>query len=127
MTLEELHAKQRKDLEAYRVARDQSWQDMKKGHTQIIEAVGGITNVPDSVKQQMAKDELQYNKEWTMYVGERHQAMLDTHKKEREAITGKSKYKEPSKAKEKKNPLSDQQQDKLTKIIAQQQAIRKRN
>ena len=81
MTLEELINQQHTELEAYKAARDITWNKMKEEHGQIAHALGGAENVPAEIKSRFDSQIAKYNKEWPMYTGERHRALTDKHDK----------------------------------------------
>jgi hypothetical protein len=125
MTLEELLDQQQRDIRDYEEASHKSWAALKDKHNQFATSFGGADKLPVDLRKQIDKEIEEYRKEWSMYTGYTHKAIIAKHNKQRELFRGvHSPKKEPSP--KEINPLNDNKQEKLQKIIAQQQAIRNR-
>ena len=124
MTLDELFRQQERDIKAYETVRDKTWLELRQRHVQITESFGGY--LPEDQQKVIDREIDDYKREWSMYTGETHRALVAKHKLQRENLLGKAaplKHKSPQN--QEINPLSERQEN-LKKIIAQQQAIRQR-
>jgi hypothetical protein len=130
MNLPELYEQQERELEQFKALRDMAWVGLQKEQSEIAAAFGSKENLPEDLQNRFTEQIDNYNREWALETGERYQEIAHKHEKERQAISGKATPVKPkSEAMEKKitDPLSDEKQKELQKIIRQQQAIRKRN
>lgn len=126
MNLTELFAQQQKEIENFKTLRDETWSNLKNEHETLIEAFGGRATMPEEYRKRIDDQIANFSKEWSMEGGLRHNDIIDQHNKQREAITGK-KNETLGQPKQQETDMISEKQKKLEKIIAQQQAIRKKN
>ena len=126
MNLAKLYEQQQEDIERFKAVRDKTWTDMQKNHAELSAAFGGKEKLPDEYRKRMDEQIKTYQKEWSMEGGERLDAIKEQHAKQREAITGK-KSDTPEQAKRQEKDMITEKQKELKKIIAMQQAIKKKN
>lgn len=126
MDLTELFAQQQKEMEHFKALRNETWSNLKKEHETLAESFGGRANMPEEYRKRMEDQDANFRKEWSMEDGTRHKDIIEHHAKQREAITGK-KSDTPAQAKQQEKDMISEKQKELEKIIAMQQAIRKKN
>lgn len=127
MTLPELHEQQQREIEELKANRDKAWATLHKEHQEITAAFGNKENLPEDSRKRMDAQIASYHREWATDTGEHFQAIRAQHEKQREQLGGK-----PAPAKQAQEPKNDndqltERQIEMQKIIAQQQAIRRRN
>lgn len=128
MTLTELYERQQNEIEQFKALRDKIWSGLIEEQRHIAEAFGGEEKLPDDMRKRFDDQKATYNHEWAMETGQRFQEMRHLHEQQRENMTGipvSAPHLSGSSNNASPDPLTDKQTE-MQKIIAQQQAIRKR-
>jgi phosphopantetheinyl transferase (holo-ACP synthase) len=129
MTLPELYEQQRKEWEHYQEQQLKAWQTLQKQHEAIAAAFGGKEHLSPSWQKQIDSQIANYHAEWANDSGQRHQEIVLKHEQQRVGLSGNPippvKQQAAIVSPQANDNLSDRQ-EQLQKIIAQQQAIRKR-
>ena len=128
MTLPELYEQQQRERDHFEALRQKHWDDLQKEQQQITGAFGSKENLPEDYRKRMDEQVKNYHQEWASETGQRHLELTAYHHDQRAAITGQpvnTQQKVQRGAKPDNERLSEKQAE-MQKIIAQQQAIRKR-
>jgi len=128
MTLPELYEQQQRELEQFKVTRDKALGDLQKAQQATMTAFGGKEKLSEDISKRFDHQIENYHQEWALETGQRHLEITAHHQNQRAAITGQPVNTQTKTRLEMKfdNDHVTDKQIEMQKIIAQQQAIRKR-
>lgn len=87
MDLVQLYKTHNQEKEGYNNLRDKTWQEMKQRHENLIAAFQSKENLPEGYAQQMDKEVVAFNSEWSIPDGTKYKDMILRHEEQIKAIT----------------------------------------